>query len=208
MPKLRVEFCSYGSGRGRLGGQIDLPSGEPLGSVTLEVGASPTSPESRPLVPTGNGTVFARLLAVESAVYVDLGAPPDPSGEPRFLLLPGRPQLVHALPGHFVAAMLAGDVSITADSGATGLTDRSGTIAAAGTPQQACPANAGRRFLLVANPDETRTFWFAAGVTATPGAGSLQVGPGGAMVFDKVVPSGAVSVFGAAAGQPFTVAEA
>ena len=43
MPKLRVEFCSYGSGRGRLGGQIDLPSGEPLGSVTLEVGASPTT---------------------------------------------------------------------------------------------------------------------------------------------------------------------
>jgi hypothetical protein len=171
MPKLRVEFCSFGSGRGRLGGQVDLPSGEPLGSVTLEVGASPTSPESRPLVPTEKGTVFARLLAVESAVYVDLGAPPDPSGEPRILLLPGRPQLVHAFAGHSLAAMLAGEVSITADSGATGLTDRSGTIAAAGTPQPACPAKAGRRFLLV-------------------------------------VPSGVVSIVGAAAGQPFTVAEA
>jgi hypothetical protein len=104
--------------------------------------------------------------------------------------------------------MLAGDLSVTADSGATNLTDRSGTLSAGSTPQQACPANPGRRFLLVANPDATRTFWFSTAGTGSAGAGSVQVGPGGAFVFDKIVPAGAVSIFGAASGQPFTVTEA
>jgi hypothetical protein len=208
MPKLRIEFCSLGSGRGRLGGQVDCPASEPIASVTLDVGATPTLAGSRPAVPAGSGTVFARLLAVESAVYVDIGSAPDPTAEPRILLLPGRPQTVHALPGQTFAAMLAPDLSVTADSGASALADRSGTIATGGTAQQACPANPGRRFLLVANPDETRAFWFASGAVASIGAGSVQVGPGGAFVFDKVVPSGALSIYGAAAGQPFTVQEA
>ena len=208
MPRLRVEFCSLGSGRGRLGGQVDFPAGEPLGSATLEVGTSATSPENRPIVPAGQGTVFARLLAVENALYVDLGTAPDPTAEPRLLLLPGIAQLVHALPGQAIAAVLAGDLSITADSGATNLTDRSGTLSAGATPQQACPANPGRRFLLVANPDATRTFWFSMAGTGSAGAGSVQVGPGGAFVFDKIVPAGPVSIFGAASGQPFTVTEA
>ena len=208
MPRLRVEFCSLGSGRGRLGGQVDLPAAEPLSTVTLEVGPSPTAPENRPVVPAGQGTVFARLVAVESALYLDIGAAPDPAAEPRILLLPGASHLVHALPGQSVAAMLAGDLSVTVDSGATAVLDRSGTLAAGGAAQQACPANPGRRFLLVANPDATRTFWFSIGATGSAGAGSVQIGPGGAFVFDKIVPSGAVSIFGAAAGQPFTVTEA
>jgi hypothetical protein len=208
MPRLRVEFCSLGSGRGRLGGQVDLPAAEPLGSLTLEVGASPPAPDDRPIVPAGQGTVFARLLAVETALFVAIGASPDPTAEPRILLLPGAPHLVHALPGLAIAAVLAGDLSVTADSGATALTDHSGTLALGGTAQQACPANPGRRLLLVANPDPTRTFWFSTSSLGSAGAGSVQVGPGGAFVFDKIVPAGAVSIYGAASGQPFTVTEA
>lgn len=208
MPKLRVEFCSLGSGRGRLGGQVDLPAAEPLGSMTLDVSAAPTPPGSRPAVPVGSGTIFARLLATESAVYVGLGAPPDAASEPRLLLLPGRPQLVHALPGQTLAAMAAADIAVHADSGAVAPADRSGTVAAGGTAQQACAANALRRFLFVANPDDARAFWFSTAGPASSGAGSVQVGPGGAFVFDKVVPAGALSIYAAAAGQPFTVQEA
>ncbi|MGA0596802.1 hypothetical protein [Enterovirga sp. CN4-39] len=208
MPKLRVEFHALGSGRGRLGGQIDCLAATPLGSATLEVGSVATAPEDRLPVPTGQGTVFARLLAVESAIYADVGLAPDPDAEPRLLLLPGRAQLVHVLPGQSIAAILASDVSAPADSGGAALVDRSGTLSASGVAQQACPANPGRRFLLIANPDETRSFWFSAGGAASTGAGSVQVGPGGAFAFDKVVPAGAISVCGPASGQPFTVAEA
>ena len=207
MPKIRIEFLSFGAGRGRLGGQVDLPGGEPLGAVTLDVTANPTALENRPLVPSGAGTVFARLLSTDAALYVDIGAPPDPGTEPRLLLLPGRAQLVHVAAGHSLSAMISGDVSVSSDSGAATLLDRSGTLAAAAA-QQACPSNATRRILVVANPDETRTFWFnTTGPAAAAAAGSLQVGPGDAFVFDKVVPSGAVSIYGAI-GQPFTVKEA
>jgi hypothetical protein len=208
MPRLRVEFCSLGGGRGRLGGQVDLPAGEPLASVTLDVTPTATPAESRPAVPAGAGTVFVRLLAVDSAVYVDIAASPDPTTEPRMLLVPGRPYDLHALPGQAVAAILAADVPVHGDSAAISPTDRSGTVGTGGAAQQACPANAFRRFLLVANPDETRAFWFSTAGAAAQGAGSIQVGPGGAFVFDKVVPAGAVSIFGPSAGQPFTVTEA
>jgi hypothetical protein len=208
MPKLRVEFCSIGSGRGRLGGQIDLAAAEPLGSVTVDVGLTPTPSGSRPLVPSGAGTVFARLLAVESAIYADIGASPDPTADPRILLLPERPVVVHATAGTAVAAVLASDLTVHGDSAALALTDRSGTVATGGTAQQACSANAIRRLLLVANPDDARTIWFSVTGTASAGPGSLQLPPGGAFVFDKLVPSGAVSIFGSSGGQPFTVTEA
>ena len=208
MPKLRHEFCALGSARGRLGGQVDLPAAEPLASAILDLGSSPTLPGSRPVVPSGVGTVFIRLVALEHAAYVALGPSPDPTAEPRILLLPGRPQILHAPPGALVSAMLAPDMGVQAGSGAVGGTDRSGTMSAGGTAQQVCPANAFRRYLLIANPDEARTFWFSSSGPASTGAGSIAVGPGGAFVFDKVVPAGAISVYAASAGQPFTVTEA
>ena len=209
MAKLRVEFTTVGGARGRLGGQIDLREAEPLGSSTLEVGTSTTPVESRPAVPSGRGTVFAELVAVDAPIYVDVAASPDPSAEPRLLLLPGRPQRVHVLAGQTIAALIAtSDLPFASDLCAIALTDRSGAIAVAGTAQQACAANTSRRILLVANPDGANTFWFRTDAAATSGAGSVQVGPGGAFVFDKVVPSGAVSVLGSVSGQPFTVKEA
>ena len=212
MAKLRIEFTAIGGARGRLGGQVPAREAEPLGATTLDVTASATSAGSRPVVPSDQGTIFADLLAVDAAIYVDVGVTPDPTVEPRLLLLPGRPQRVHALAGTVISAILATDVAapyLTQDQPlAAALTDRSGTIVAAGTAQQACAANAARRFLLVANPDDTRTIWFNPTAVAANGAGSLQVGAGAAILFDKVVPSGAVSVYGATAGQPFTVKEA
>lgn len=208
MPKIRIEFTSLGAGRGRLGGQVDLPEGEPLGSMTLEVAATPTASGSRPVVPSGAGTVFATLLATEAALYVDIGVAPDPASEPRLLLLPGRPRHVHVTSGHAISAMLAADVPVGAESGAVAVTDRSGTLAAGGAAQQACPANPWRRFLLIANPDDARTFTFRTDAVAGTGSGNILVGPGGAFVFDKLVPAGAVSIFAAAAGQPYTVKEA
>lgn len=208
MPKIRIEFTTIGAGRGRLGGQVDLPEGEPIGSVTLDVSSTPTVAGSRPVVPSGAGTVFATLMATEAALYLDVGAAPDPASEPRLLLLPGRPQRVHVTAGHAISAMLAADVPVAADSGAVAMTDRSGTLAVGGAAQQACPANPWRRFLLVANPDDARAFTFSTDAVAGTGSGNVTVGPGGAFVFDKLVPSGAVSIYAAATGQPYTVKEA
>ena len=208
MPKLRVEFTSVGSARGRLGGQVDARTGEPLGAVTLEVTSSPTASGDRPLVPSGLGTVFAEFTALEAPAYVDIGPAPDPTLEPRLLLQPGRPKLVHVMAGHAVSAIAAPDVPLPASISPVGATDRSGTLAAGGSAQQACAANPTRRLLLIANPDDNRAFWFNTTGAAGGSSCSVQVGPGGAFVFDRVVPSGAVSVFGPSAGQPFTVKEA
>lgn len=89
------------------------------------------------------------------------------------------------------------------------LTDRSGTITAGGTAQQAAAANASRTFLMITNPSATATLYFSTtGTAAVETAGSTAVGPGGGYVFDVRVPVGAVSVIGATTGQPFTVKEA
>ena len=77
MPRLRVELCSLGSGRGRLGGQIDLPSGAPLATATLDVSGTATPVEDRPAVPSGLGTVFVGFglysLIVNLLVGPDVG---------------------------------------------------------------------------------------------------------------------------------------
>ncbi len=209
MAKLRVEFTNVGGARGRLGGQVDLREAEPVGSVTLDVGTSATSVGTQPAVPTGRGTVFAELLAVDAPIYVDIAAVPDPTVEPRLLLLPGRSQRVHVVAGQTISAVVStSDLPFASDPCAVLLTDRSGSVAAAGAAQQACAANSSRKILLVANPDAANAFWFRTDGAASAGAGSLQVGPGGAFIFDKVVPSGAVSILGPVSGQPFTVKEA
>lgn len=207
MAKLRIEFIALGSARGRLGGQVDAPSQKPLGTVTLDVTAILTAPEARPIVPVGAGTVFARLSALDVPIYVDIGAPPDPASEPRLLILPGAPSLLHVAPGHALAALLALDVPFSADPLVVSMIDRSGTLVLGGAAQQACPAKADRKLLMVANPDERRAFWFNITGSAANAAGSVQVAPGAAFIFDKAVPGGAVSIYGAFTGQPFTAKE-
>lgn len=207
MAKLRIEFTTLGGARGRLGGQIDAREARALGATTLDVSDTPTPTGQRPTTPSGLGTVFAELTA-DAPVYVDIGPAPDPTSEPRLLVIPGRMQRIHVDEGRLVSAVLAGDAPFRPDPVAVTMIDRSGIIAAGGTAQQACAANASRRLLLASNPDQSRTLWLRTDGVATPGAGSLQLGPGGAFVFDKVVPAGAISIIGAATGQPFTVQEA
>lgn len=207
MAKLRIEFSAVGSGRGRLGGQVDAREAELLGTIALPVTETPTAAGDRPVVPEGEGTVFATLAASDAAVYVAVGTAPDASAEPRLLVVPGRPELVHVRPGHAIAAVLAGDVPAWVGVQATAPVDRSGNLAAGGAAQTACPAHPQRRLLVVANPDEHRPLWFSTTGSASGGGGSILVGPGGAVIFDRVVPSGAVSIYGAATGQPFTVQE-
>lgn len=111
--KLRVEFLSIGQARGRLGGQVALPDAIPLGSVWVDllVGAA-ASPLAVPAtVPASPGEVFAEVSASGAPAYVAVGANPDPTAEPRLLVAPGRPRLLHLPAGAGIAALLAGDVS-------------------------------------------------------------------------------------------------
>lgn len=110
MAKLRIEFSACGGARGRLGGQVDAREAEPLGSITLDVGAGATAPGGRPTVPLGRGTVFVELIAADVAIYVDIGPTPDPGAEPRLLVLPGKRLRVHAHPGHLISAVRASEI--------------------------------------------------------------------------------------------------
>ena len=207
MPRLRVEFCALGTGRGRLGGQVDEPAAEILSSLVVNVGWAPTPLDSRLTVPSEDGTVFARVTSIDGAIYLAVGASPDPGSEPRLLLLPGRAQILHVKPGQSLAA-IAAERNLTSDSGSLTLADRSGTLLLGGSAQQACPANQTRRLLVIGNPDRDRPLWFSIVGLASAGCGSLQIGPGGTFVFDGLVPDGAVSIFGRSAGQAYTVQEA
>jgi hypothetical protein len=209
MATLRYRFESVGGFRGALGGQVDAADEDPLLSGNLSVTSSATSGGSQP---TATVDCFVTLIAVDAPAYVDIGTTPDPTAEPRLLAITGVPVRVHVASGHKLSAVLATDIPNTtvAQDAAVALTDRSGTVTAGGAAQNACAANTSRKLLIVSNPSDTLTFTFRtdATATATGTAGSIAVGPGGGYIFDKVVPSGAVSIYGATTGQPFTVKEA
>lgn len=158
------------------------------------------------------------VLTVDAPTYVDFDASsPNPAGSTKILIMPGTVSRHFVAAGYRISAILASDIVDGAGSSAAlpsytqdqpmavSLTDRSSTFSS-GAAQQACAANTSRKLLIVSNPDESRTFWFNTTGTATAGAGSHTVGPGGAFIFDKVVPSGAVSVIGTS-GAPYTVKE-
>lgn len=112
MGQLRIEYGAFGGARGLLGGQIDADGADPLGAVTLSVTAAATASGSQPVVAANAGaSVFARLTALDAAMYVDVAPVPDPTAEPRRLLLPGYPVRVHVSGGDRFAAILAGDVA-------------------------------------------------------------------------------------------------
>jgi hypothetical protein len=89
------------------------------------------------------------------------------------------------------------------------LTDRSGTITAGGTAQQAAAVNAARKYLLVQNPtDGAESFWFSADATAVAASPSVEVAPGVTLTFEgSFVPSSAISVIAATTGTAFTIKE-
>lgn len=150
MATLRYEFTQQAVARGLRGGQIDVPAEDPLASGVLAVTATATAAESQPTAPaSATGDAFVRLLAIDAAVYVDMAASPDPSSEPRTLLVPGQPARFRIVPGHRLAAVLAADVPAAAGGGAGGgggdasAANQTALLAALGGDGSAPPALAG-----------------------------------------------------------------
>jgi hypothetical protein len=90
------------------------------------------------------------------------------------------------------------------------LTDRSATIAAGGTAQEAAPANAARVYLLIQNPGTAPgPIWFAAGAIAVAASPSIELAPGQAWESPaSFCPTGAISVIAATTGATVTIKEA
>lgn len=98
--------------------------------------------------------------------------------------------------------------AIAVKGGPVTITDSSTTITTGGTAQTPIALNASRRYLHVSNPDTSRDLYFSTtGTAAVATAGSTRLGPGAAMIWEFTVPTGALSIIGAATGQPFTAKE-
>lgn len=109
MPQLRVEIYS-----------VDHPNAaEVVLGATLEVDGLMTPAAAQPQAPNcyPGAVLFLRAEALQVPTYVAVGRAPNPSQEPRILVLPGRsfdghtPVRIQA--GDSVAAVLADDVEWT-----------------------------------------------------------------------------------------------
>lgn len=99
-----------------------------------------------------------------------------------------------------------GGPSTTVGPSVVSLTNRSGTITAGGTAQNAAAANTSRKYLLVRAPmTNTEPLWFSLVGTATTASPSIRLDPGDTFVMEGVtVASNAVSVIAATTGTAFT----
>lgn len=96
---------------------------------------------------------------------------------------------------------------LTAPQGGS-TTDRSGTITAGGTAQQAAAANTSRRWLFFQNVSD-EVMWIDFGAEAVADQPSIKVAAGSAYENPPhFCPTGAVSVIGATTGKAFTCKEA
>jgi hypothetical protein len=88
------------------------------------------------------------------------------------------------------------------------LTDRSGTITAGGTAQQAMAANSARKYLLIQNISDTN-MWFNFTTTAVTDSPSLLlIANGGSFVQEaSFVSTEAISIICATTGKKFTAKE-
>ena len=191
MAQVRIEYALAGGERGALGGQVDTEPAEPLGAVTLTVTGTATVAGAQPIVPPGAGdATVATATALDAPVYLDVGPTPDPTVEPRRLVVPGRPLRLQVAVGDRFSAILASDVPTTAGGLAKTLRvvtlpayaaggavttvapdGSSGTATvAANQAVQLLPANPSRRSLRIMNADANRaTYGFAA--WTAPGKG-------------------------------------
>ena len=111
MATLRYRYETLGNFRGALGGQVDGSAEKPLRSGTLAVTSTATGAGSQPQAPSGAGdSLFLTLSATDGPVYADIGSAPDPTLEPRHLVLPGSPLRLHVGPGERLSAVLATDI--------------------------------------------------------------------------------------------------
>lgn len=86
------------------------------------------------------------------------------------------------------------------------LRDASGTITAGGTAQTALAPATSRRFLVFQNVSDA-DLWLNESGTASAGAGSLLFAAGTGQVWERFVPTGAISIYGATTGKGFTLKE-
>lgn len=88
------------------------------------------------------------------------------------------------------------------------LTNYSGSIATGGTAQTALAANPKRNFLLIQNPPtEVENLSVDFDATAVGDGTDFTLEPGGAVIFDTLIPQGLVSVIAATTGHKFIVKE-
>jgi hypothetical protein len=88
------------------------------------------------------------------------------------------------------------------------LTDRSGTITAGGTAQQAAAANPARRYLVLQNVSDT-VMWYNFGATAVANQPSFSLAAAARVEWSgQFIPTGLISVIGATTGKAFTCKEA
>lgn len=90
------------------------------------------------------------------------------------------------------------------------LTDRSGTITAGGTAQNAAGALSTRKYLYIENPpNATERLWFSTNATAVADSPSIGLEAGQSFEYPAhFCPTAAVSVIAATTGHKFTVKEA
>lgn len=89
------------------------------------------------------------------------------------------------------------------------LINRSGTITVGGAAQALAVANTTRNYLLVVNPaSNTASLWVDFGVDAVAASPSIEIRPGGALVFEaSFIPTDAVSILAATTATPFIARE-
>lgn len=86
--------------------------------------------------------------------------------------------------------------------------NKSSTITAGGTAQDAAAANSNRAWLLVQNPaTETEPLYVDFGADAAVDGTDLTLAPGAAVVLDIHCPTGRISVNAATTGHKFIVKE-
>ena len=99
-------------------------------------------------------------------------------------------------------------IATNTTGGSGGDTDRSGTIAAGGTAQQAMAANSVRKHFFFQNLSDT-DMWVRWTGTASAGAGSVLVKAGGGSYENppNFCPTGAISIFCVTTGKAYTTTE-
>lgn len=108
-----------------------------------------------------------------------------------------------------IQGVASGTVVPVVQSPSGALTDRSGTLTAGGVAQNAMPANATRRYLLLRNPlSATEPLWYDLTATAVAASPSIRLDAGDSFVMESgFVSNQALSVFAATTGHAWTAKE-
>lgn len=166
MTTLRIEFF-----------QIHQPAADdrlpeaPAQSAALTVTGTPTSGGSQVVVPSADVGNLALLSVSDAPVYVSIAASPDPTTDPRHLVMPGSPPIeVQVEAGHKVSAVLASDVTLPG-IGAAALSSSQVVLSTTATLVKA--ANPLRVFAEVKDIDAAINVYLGKDATVTAANGHL-----------------------------------